>query len=245
MNVTKEIMILVMIMVLVFSGVNLLRYAFNVLKENFLTFYLSNKYSFDKDIKLLRTIISDMVGRYIQTNILEGKRTESVDITKTKIPFDYNDMTTDVAKIVKLVLGILQPRYVKRLETLYITRIEEYVKLLVKDRYLEVINLLIDNKTIHAIDRVKRLTNEADLRIYDTIDTILNISGGLNGFIDIIADYSGMPVERVAKIKETSNSNIAKENADAYLRIQTVLKKSGVTLDKVIQTLDKDEEERR
>ena len=240
---TKEIIVLGLVIIIGISGVNLLRYLFRELKELFLTCYLSNRYSFEKAIKLLKIVIGDMVGRYIQTHILEGKRSESVDIMKTKIPYDYNNLSTDVDKITGLVLKMLQPRYIARLEMLYINEIEKYITLLVKDKYVEIINILIDKRTIQAIKRTKRLSNQSDVKLYDTVDSILSITGGLDGFLDIVGDFSGLPIEKVEHIMKNSNSNIGKENASAFIQMQNILKSSGVTLDMVIKTLQKEEED--
>lgn len=192
----------------------------------YMCFRKSNCYNRKIDMSYLYSDIHDLVGKIAILRIFDGRRIESVRFDKVSIPFDFDTIDAIVDEITNATLEMVSPMYLYRLKKLYYNRLEDHIRIKVKDEFMVIVNTLVDEKLISARKTLNDNISERERKLY-VIDNMILSEYTREDVVVMIEDYSGLEQNRLEYLIEFANSDETKRLASGYKRLKSVVDDIG------------------
>lgn len=123
------------------------------------------------ELKLLNTVIHNVINRYIKVEVLGGQETYSA-VKTAVIPMATSDILKHQSEIFESVYTQLSDIYIERIRHLYIKDIENYIKFEISEKYIAIMNNLKADKRLIAKNELSAKEQEHISEIIDVVSEL-------------------------------------------------------------------------
>lgn len=137
------------------------------------------------ELKLLNTVIHNVINRYIKVEVLGGQETYSA-VKTAVIPMATSDILKHQHEIFTSVFTQLSDIYIERIRQLYIKDIENYIKFEISEKYILIMNTLKADKRLIAKNELSAKEQEYISEIIDVVTDLKQYGLSLDEIISAL-----------------------------------------------------------